>query len=84
MLRLATQVQARTQQPTAMGGQSRHLLVRTHGPNLAGPGRRRQGAGAGIRYNSQKPAGTGPSTPGLLHICRHGFFAASCSGLYSP
>lgn len=30
MLRLATQVQARTQQPTAMGGQSRHLLVRTH------------------------------------------------------
>lgn len=29
-LRLATQVQARTQQPTAMGGQSRHLLVRTH------------------------------------------------------
>lgn len=30
MLRLATQVQARTQQPTAMGGQSRQLLVRTH------------------------------------------------------
>ena len=57
MLRLATQVQARTQQPTAMGGQSRHLLDRTHGPNLAGPGRRRQGAGAVIRYSSHKPAG---------------------------
>jgi hypothetical protein len=55
LLRLATQVQARTQQPTAMGGQSRHLLVRTHGPNLAGPGRRRQGAGTVIRYNSHKP-----------------------------
>ena len=57
MLRLATQVQARTQQPTAMGGQSRHLLDRTHGPNLAGRGRRRQGTGAVIRYNSHKPAG---------------------------
>lgn len=30
MLRLATQVQARTQQPTALGGQSRQLLVRAH------------------------------------------------------
>lgn len=29
-MRLATQVQARTQQPTALGGQSRQLLVRTH------------------------------------------------------
>jgi hypothetical protein len=54
LLRLATQVQARTQQPTAMGGQSRHLLDRTHGPNLAGAGRRRQGAGTAIRYISHK------------------------------
>jgi hypothetical protein len=65
MLRLATQVQARTQQPTAMGGQSRHLLVRTHGPNLAGPGRRRQGADAGIRYNTHNPHGNWPERRGI-------------------
>jgi hypothetical protein len=65
-------VQARTQQPTAMGGQSRHLLVRTHGPNLAGAGRRRQGAGAVIRYNTHtnrvrtgKPGGNWPEQRGI-------------------
>jgi len=56
-------VQARTQQPTAIGGQSRRLLVRAHGPNLAGPGRRRQGAGAVIRYNSHKPGWNCPTAP---------------------
>jgi hypothetical protein len=35
MLRLAAQVQARTQQLTAEGGQRKQLLVRTHGLNLA-------------------------------------------------
>jgi hypothetical protein len=65
LLRLATQVQARTQQPTAMGGQSRRLLVRAHEPNLAGPRRRRQGAGAVNRYNSHKPPGNWPVHPGV-------------------
>ena len=41
-LRLATQVQARTQQLTASEGQRGHLLVRTHGPNLAAGHRARQ------------------------------------------
>ena len=35
MLRLAAQVQARTQQLTARDGQRKQLLVRTHGLNLA-------------------------------------------------
>jgi hypothetical protein len=35
MLRLAAQVQARTQQLTAGGGQRKRLLVRAHGLNLA-------------------------------------------------
>jgi hypothetical protein len=34
-LRLATQVQARTQQQAATKGQSRNLLVNAHGRNLA-------------------------------------------------
>jgi hypothetical protein len=84
LLRLATQVQARTQQPTAWEGQSRHLLDRTHGPNLAGAGRRRQGAGTVFRYNSHKAAGTGLSIPGLVHICSNGYYAASYSDLCLP
>ena len=51
MLRLATQVQARTQQLTASEGQSGLLLVRTHGPNLAGTAAKRK-AQYGIRYRS--------------------------------
>ena len=35
MLRLAAQVQARTQQLTARDGHRKQLLVRTHGLNLA-------------------------------------------------
>jgi hypothetical protein len=54
MLRLAAQVQARTQQLTAEGGQRKQLLVRTHDPNLAAGGGETQGclyvAGAAARF----------------------------------
>jgi hypothetical protein len=44
MLRLAAQVQARTQQLTTRCGQGKQLLVRTHGLNLAARCGQRQAA----------------------------------------
>ena len=58
VLRLATQVQARTQQQAATKGRSRILLVNAHGRNLAAVPRRLQGA------DSQPFSALGPGYAG--------------------
>ena len=74
MLRLATQVQARTQQPTALGGQSRQLLVRTHAEESSRRARRnaRSRYGKPLLVSDLRPE-PAPGVRGWKHMAQATF-----------